>query len=257
MLRCAGLFVVAFGLVVPIRAADDYPGATWGHVRSLSEAGWSAAKLDEARQYSSTIATDAVMIVDDGLIAAQWGAVSEKIWIHSIRKSYLSALYGIYVGKGVIKLSKTLAQLGIDDNPPSLTAEEKRATIEDLLQARSGVYHRALEETATMENKRPERGSHPPGTFWFYNNWDFNALGTIFEIETHKKIFEEVKRLLADPLQMEDFQVTDGRYDRGTASIHAAYPMRLTACDMARFGLLYMREGVWRGRQIVPRDWVE
>ena len=30
------------------------------------------------------------------------------------------------------------------------------------------------------------RSSHPPGTFWYYNNWDFNALGTIFEKATGK-----------------------------------------------------------------------
>jgi len=251
-----GLIAAVVSLAVPIRAADDYPGATWGHVKSLREAGWSSEKLKEVRQYSLTIPTDAVMVVEDGLVVAEWGAISEKIWIHSMRKSYLSALYGIYVSKGVIRLSKTLAELGIDDNPPSLTAEEKRATIEDLLKARSGVYHPALEEAAWMQNIRPERGSHPPGTFWYYNNWDFNALGTIFEKETGRRIFDEVKLRLADPLQMEDFQATDGKYDTGKSSIHRAYPMRMTARDTARFGLLYLRGGVWRGKQVVPKDWV-
>lgn len=188
--------VAIFGFVIPIRAADDYPGATWERVRPLSQAGWSAQKLRAAREYSSTIASDAVMIVEDGLVVAEWGQISRKIVIHSIRKSYLSALYGIYVGEGRIRLNKTLADLRIDDHPPCLTGEEKQATIEDLLKARSGVYHPALEETASMKAHRPERGSHPPGTFWFYNNWDFNALGTIFEKETGKKIFEEIKRRL-------------------------------------------------------------
>ena len=256
MLRRVGLIAAVLGLVMPIGAADDYPGVAWGHVKSLSQAGWSAAKLKAARQYSSTIPTDAVMIIEDGLVVSEWGATTEKIWIHSMRKSYMSALYGIYVAKGVIRLSKTLAELGIDDNRPSLTAAEKRATIEDLLKARSGVYQTALEETAFMRDRRPERGSHPPGTFWFYNNWDFNALGTIFEKVTGKKIFEEVKLRLAEPLQMEDFQVSDGKYDTGPASIHRGYPMRMTARDMARFGLLYMHEGAWRGKQIVPQDWV-
>ena len=56
---------------------------------------------------------------------------------------------------------------------------------------------------------------------------------------------------------MEDFQVTDGFYDKGAASIHPGYPMSLTARDMARFGLLYLREGAWRDKQIVPKDWVQ
>jgi CubicO group peptidase (beta-lactamase class C family) len=257
MLKHVALIAAVFGLAMPIGAADNYPGATWEHVKSLSEAGWSAAKLKAARQYAATIPSDGVMIVEDGLVVSEWGAVSQKILIHSMRKSYMSALYGIYVNKGVIRLSSTLAEPGIDDNPPSLTAEEKQATIEDLLKARSGVYHPALAETAFMENNRPERGSHPHGTFWYYNNWDFNALGTIFEKVTGKKIFEEMKLRLAGPLQMEDYEVTDGKYSKGSASIHPAYLMRLTARDIARFGLLYMHQGAWRGKQILSRDWVE
>jgi len=53
-----------------------------------------------------------------------------------------------------------------------------------LLEARSGVYHAALYETPAMAKQRPARGSHEPGTFWYYNNWDFNALGTIYEHAT-------------------------------------------------------------------------
>lgn len=56
---------------------------------------------------------------------------------------------------------------------------------------------------------------------------------------------------------MEDFQVTDGFYDQGPASIHAAYPMAMTARDMARFGLLYLHEGQWQGKEIVSKDWVQ
>lgn len=55
---------------------------------------------------------------------------------------------------------------------------------------------------------------------------------------------------------MEDYRVEDGTYVRGTESIHAAYPFRMTARDMARFGLLYLRGGRWRDRQVVPGEWV-
>ncbi len=56
---------------------------------------------------------------------------------------------------------------------------------------------------------------------------------------------------------MEDFRIEDGSYVRGPESIHAAYPFRMSARDMARFGLLYLRGGQWRGRSVVPREWVE
>ena len=75
--------------------------------------------------------------------------------VHSIRKSFLSALYGIAVTDGEIKLDATLEQLGIEDNEPSLTPEEKQARVIDLLKARSGIYHAALYETPAMKAEKP------------------------------------------------------------------------------------------------------
>jgi len=233
-----------------------WPGAAWSRVESLEKAGWSRERLNIARAFADSIGSAAVMIVEGGLVVEEWGETATGYLLHSARKSVLSALFGAPVEEGLIRLDATMAELGIDDNPPSLTAEEKQATVRHLLQARSGIYHVALAETAAMAEARPARGSHPPGTFWYYNNWDFNALGTIFERQTGRGIFEEVKRRLAEPLQMEDFRVEDGTYLRGSESIHPAYHMRFTARDLARFGLLCLRQGQWRGRQIIPRDWL-
>ncbi len=217
---------------------------------------WSAEKLRAARAYSETIDTAAVMIVQHGAVVDEWGETARKFNCHSIRKSLLGALYGIEAAAGRIDLKRTLGELGIDDNAPSLTPTEKRATVLDLLKARSGVYHPALYETPWMKAMRPPRGSHPPGTFWYYNNWDFNALGTIFERQTGTKLFEAFKKLIADPLEMQDYRVEDGEYFTGPDSVHPAYPFRMTARDLARFGLLFLRQGAWRGKQIVPREWV-
>jgi CubicO group peptidase (beta-lactamase class C family) len=238
---------------LPALAQDGFPGEHWERARTAS---WSEAGLQAARDYSSHLDTAAVFIVQDGAIVDEWGETARKFNCHSMRKSLLSALYGIHVAQGTIRLDATLAKLGIDDNEPVLTAGEKTATVRGLLMARSGVYHPALYETKWMKDMRPVRGSHAPGTFWYYNNWDFNALGTIFEHETRSKIFEEIDRHIARPIGMEDYQVEDGEYFTGPDSIHPAYPVRMTARDLARFGLLYLREGRWRGRQIVPRQWV-
>jgi len=151
-----------------------------------------------------------MMIVQGGRVVDQWGDVDKKIEVRSIRKSFLSALYGIHVSDGRIDLGKTMAEIGIDDLPPALTAAEKQATILDLLRARSGIYHEAARETPGMRAKRPARGSHPPGTFWYYNNWDFNVLGTIFEKLTGKGIFEDFAQQIAKPIGMEDYVVSDG-----------------------------------------------
>jgi len=246
--------VVAFLFCRGASAQDGFPGAEWDHV-SPAQLGWSEAGLSEVRSWAQTNAT-AVMVVHHGSVVMEWGDTAKRTGLASARKSLLSALIGIAVADRKISLDSTLAQLGIDDNPPSLTAVEKQATVRMLLEARSGIYHPALYETASMAKRRPERGSHAPGTFWYYNNWDFNALGTIYEQATGTGIYDAIDRQIARPIGMQDYRPADGTYFTGASSIHRAYPLRMSARDLARFGLLYLRKGTWAGRQIVPQDWV-
>lgn len=248
--------LTALLLVSSLKA--QYPGTEWQRLtdQEAAEAGWSREGLKPARDYADMLDTEAVVIVTRGKILESWGAVDQKFNVHSIRKSFLSALCGIREAEGRIKLDATLAELGIDDNAPSLTPVEKSATVRQLLQARSGVYHPALYETAGMKAARPERHSHAPGTFWYYNNWDFNALGTIYEQLTGAGIYDDFRRLIAVPIAMQDYSPADGQYVTGEDSIHRAYPFRMTARDMARFGLLFLREGQWEGKQIIPAAWV-
>lgn len=234
-----------------------FPGATWKIAATPEQLGWSSGKLKNAEVFSDKIGTAAVLIVDNGIIVDQWGGVSLKYPIHSIRKPLLSALVGIHVKEGHIDLSNTLEKLGIDDIKPYLTKTEKQATITDLLKSCSGVYHTAIGEVEIMKQVRPERGSHAPGSFWYYNNWDFNAMGTIFEQETGTRIFEEFASRIAGPLQMEDFSISNGKYINGTGSIHRVYAFRMSARDLARFGLLYLRRGKWKDEQIVSSNWVQ
>ena len=70
----------------------------------------------------------------------------------------MNSLIGIAVADGKINLNDTLQKLGIDDKKPSLTDVEKQATVRDLLEARSGVYHAAAYETKGMAEQRPSRG---------------------------------------------------------------------------------------------------
>ena len=234
-----------------------FPQEEWKRWESPEKAGWSAAGLKQARDFSKKLKTAALMIVQGGRIVDEWGDTSRPFNCHSMRKSILSALYGPHVLAGTVNTAKPIGELGIDDNEPSLTELERTATVGDLLKARSGIYHPALYETKAMAAKRPKRGSHPPNTFWYYNNWDFNAVCTIFENATGRSIFEEFEDRLAGPLQMEDF-IRDQHtgYVTGTNSVHPAYPFQLSARDLARFGVLFARGGKWGGEQVIPKGWV-
>ncbi len=244
-------------LAIGVQEKLIFPGETWLKYVNPEEAGFSLEKLAKAKEFSEKIGSAAVLVIYDGVVLTSWGDVDRRYMCHSIRKSFMSALYGIYVDKGKINLDKNLADLGITENG-RLTEKEKKARISFLLKARSGVYIPAAYETTRMKLRRPKKGSFAPGTYWYYNNWDFNVLGTIFEQETGEKIFEGFKDKIADPLQMEDYRIIDGYYHyEKENSIYPAYPFKMSARDMARFGLLYLRKGKWGNQQIIPKHWID
>jgi CubicO group peptidase (beta-lactamase class C family) len=168
--------------------------------------GWSQEKLKLADDFAASVRSDAYLVVHHGKLVHAHGDISKPTNLASIRKSVLSILYGIEVDRGAIDLNETLAELNITDIG-GLSDIERSATVRQLLQARSGVYHTAAYETSDAKEERPARGSHAPGEFWYYNNWDFNALGTIFQLRTGKSVFEALKAELAGPLQFQDFAI--------------------------------------------------
>ena len=108
-----------------------------------------------------------------------------------------------------------------------------------------------------MAAQRPPRFSHKPGSFWYYNNWDFNTLGTIYERAVRSSIFDAFEREIARPIGMQDYRPADGEYVTGAGSVYPAYPFKMSARDLARFALLYLSKGRWQDRQIIPASWVE
>jgi CubicO group peptidase (beta-lactamase class C family) len=108
-----------------------------------------------------------------------------------------------------------------------------------------------------MATLRPARGSHPPGTYWYYNNWDFNALGAIYEHATGNAVFAGFAREIAKPIGMQDFDPAQCKYAGGPASRYPAYLFHASARDLARFGLLFLHMGRWGGKQVIPAAWVQ
>ena len=162
------------------------------------------------------------MAVYRGHVLLACGDIDREIELHSVRKSLVSALYGTAVAGGEIDLDATLADLGIDDDG-GLTRVERSATVRDIIAARSGVYLPAAYAPSGQDAERPDRGAYAP------------------------------ERRIAGPIGMEDWTPDDGFvvYEPG-ASRHPAHTFRMSARDLARFGLLYLRNGRWDGRQLFP-----
>ncbi|MBK9240174.1 MAG: serine hydrolase [Acidobacteria bacterium] len=228
----------------------------WMAYADASEAGFSTAALEEARVFADSNRAAAVMALYRGRVVAAWGAVDRPLMAHSVRKSLAGALYGIAVDEKVLSLSDTLSELGIDDEP-ALNAEEKRATFRDLIASRSGVYHGAAYADADQEKQRPARGSHPPGTFWFYNNWDFNTAESVYQQKAGEDIYAAFHRRIGRVIGMEDFEpARQLRVLEPSRSRFPAHTFRISTRDLARFGQLYLQEGRWGSQQVVPAAWV-
>lgn len=234
-----------------------FPENHWQQYLSPEDAGFSTQKLEAVKAIFEQSGGAALFIAHRGKVLAAWGHCNRRFRQASIRKSYLSALMGIYAHKGQVNLNSTMGELGIDDLQP-LSEVEKQARVIDLLASRSGIYLPAAYTTEGNKADMPERGSHAPGTHWYYNNWDFNTLVTIFNRQTGRDFFEAFREHIAGPLQMEDFSLahTYYRYEEDV-SRHPAYLFRMSARDMARFGLLYLNEGRWKEQQIIPETWVK
>ncbi len=219
-----------------------------------------SAPFDRARALTTSYACDAVLVIQHDRVVFEHGDMAHRYMCHSIRKSFLSAMFGDVVQADPSLLGKTLAQLGIDDKL-GLSDVERQATVYHLLTARSGIYHPAGYETPWMRTLKPPRHSMAPGVNWCYSNWDFNALGTIYTQVTGKDIHAEFLRTIAQPIGMQDFRYDDERRDgelvHDDCSVHPAYPFRMSTRDLAKFGLLFLNEGQHAGRRVLSRHWVQ
>lgn len=229
----------------------------WMKYQTPEEVGFSSEKLEKVGELYNRNGADALLIIYKGNVLYSKGDILRRFDCHSIRKSLLSAVYGIYSDKELIDINKPLNKIGIDDII-GLTTNEKSATIEDLLKSKSGIYIPALGESKSMSESRPKRGSHQPGEFFYYNNWDFNALNSIFKKETGIDIVNAFYESIAQPLKMEDFRQFDSRLwlDSKIETIHPKLDIKISARDLARFGLVYCNNGSWNGKEIISKEWI-
>lgn len=236
--------------------------------------GYSSEKLEILKNHLEQSGSSSMIIMVEGDIIFEWGKTDKKHLIHSIRKAMLNSLYGIAINRKQIDTSMTLRDLKINDIKPELSQSELDARVADLLKSRSGIYHNAAAVNNAMLKDRPERGTHNPDEYYYYNNWDFNVLGSILEQQTGKSIYKMFYEEIAKPISMLDFEGTyvsldgeaedleipntDGfyKYEKSQSSF-PAYHFRMSARDLALYGQLYLNYGNWNGKQIIPKDWID
>ena len=174
--------------------------------------------------------------------------------IASVRKSILDMLFAEREEHQGRPQLESVVQLGLQDKVRFIHPEEL-ANFEQLLSSRSGIY--IPNGNTEQDAIAPKRGSEYPGAHFFYNNWDFDALGTAFEKLTHKDIFDALRDDLAIPLGMQDFDRKLQKKNYAPESIHPEYAIYLSTRDMARLGVLMISHGNWGGKQLLDAGFLD
>ena len=250
-------FSVRYVRNIPSEKYITYPENEWEMMQNISDFGWSQDKINKLYRYAidSTNATG-IIVIQSGKMIYDYGDTHEISYIASVRKSLLSMLYGKYVDNGAINLNKTLRELKIDDNGGLLDIE-KEATILDILKSKSGIFHPASNPGGN-EWLFPERGSKKPGTFFIYNNWDFNVAGHIFEQETGKDIYDAFENDIVNKIGFQQWNRSKQKKSGDTRkSKFKAYHFEISTRDMARVGYLMLRNGKWNNEQVIPASWIK
>ena len=209
-------------------------------------------------------ATRAVVVVYHGQIVAERYAPGfdrhTRLTGWSMTKGITNALVGILVNEG---------KLNVYQSAPVGTWQEdqrNRIIMADLLHMESGLrwweFYEGPSDATQMLFKEKDMGAYamesavrnPPGKVFNYSSGTANILSAI------------IRKTVADSdyyrFPYEQLFYKTGMYsallepDAGGTFVGSSY-CYATARDWARFGLLYLQDGVWNGQRILPKGWVD
>jgi CubicO group peptidase (beta-lactamase class C family) len=238
----------------PGMAARTYPTPRWESAYDAGQ-GWSEDGLDKAFSMAERASYASGMLVHRGKVVRRFGDLDRPFATGRLGHTLLNPLAGRLVAERKLDLDAEIGRLGIVEKPP-LSSLEASATVRHLLTSTSGVHRLAADSTATDRSAMPATGSARPGSRFWYNKWGFNVLGALIEKAGAQRLSDQFDRVVARPLGMQDY---DGRRIayriEERLSQHAAAEFELSTRDRARFGLFYVRQGCWAGRQILDPAW--
>lgn len=258
-----------------------WPTTTWATAAVPETVGLDPL-LDEAMAPDGPLArTRAVVVVHRGRLLAErygdradaWGEVTgdpvteeTPLISWSMAKSMLHAVVGMLVAEDRLALDAPAAVPEWDDGDPRAAI-----TLEHLLTMRDGLdfvedyddagrshvmdmlFGSGVDDTAAFTAHRPL--AHAPGTVFNYSSGTSNVTSGIVRRELGGE--EPYRRFLSERLfEPIGMRSADPRFDAAGTWVASSY-LWATARDMARFGLLYLRDGVWDGNRLLPEGWVD
>jgi CubicO group peptidase (beta-lactamase class C family) len=232
-------------------------------------------KLDQMMEFIDKrgLTIDSVMILRHGYVVLEEYpnlaySQDQLHEVHSITKSFISALVGIALREGFLD---SVEQKVVDFFPErtiaNLDSRKEKMTLEHLLTMTSGLEwdERTYPFADQRNNIRQmylsgdavqfvlnRSMANDPGVEFLYNGGCSHLLSAIITKTTGRSTLDFARKFLFDPLGIS--KVEWERYPGGI--YYGAGDLKLKPYDMAKLGYLYLNYGTWNGEQIVPAKWV-
>ena len=210
--------------------------------------------------------TRAVVIVHNGEIVGERYAPgfdeNKPLLGWSMTKSVMSALVGVLVGQGKLSVSD---QVHMPEWQGSNNGRTE-ITLNNLLQMSSGLDFNEdnsdpLADATRMLLRVPDMATYAaskklvvePGSRWSYSSGTTNILSRVIRKAVGDVDYMSFpRRALFGPLGMDSAVIEP---DASATFVGSSF-MYATARDWARFGQLYVQNGIWKGRRVLPEGWV-
>lgn len=258
---------------VEFAKANEYTGSR--DLRVAIHTSFGFEPFDEIVGPTKERGGPAGMILKDGYIIAEWGDIQRVDMTFSVTKSYLSTLVGLALDHGLIhSLSDPVHQYVWDGTFEG--AHNRKISWEHLL-TQSSDWSGILFGMPDWGD-RPSGGEglddwkyrelHEPGTFFKYNDVRVNLLAYSVLQVWRQPLPAVLKEHIMDRINASTTWRWYG-YDNSWVNVdgvkvqsvsgggHSGGGMFISTADQARFGLLFEREGNWKGEQILSKEWIE
>jgi len=248
-----------------LKTVDHTPlsGHDWP-VSTSAEQGLDSALVAELYRNATGLETIyGLLIVKNGhLIAEAYfneGARDKETLVQSVSKSYISALVGIALEQGCLSsLDQKMMEFFPEFADQITDPRKEQITIRDLLKMRSGYPWEetdpALWEALKAGDLLPLIVNYPlvndPGTGFNYSNLTSNLLGIIVSRACGADLKSYAQEHLLSPIESGPGTWHQDQHGNYYSLFH------FTARDMARFGLLYLNDGQYEGKQVLSGAWV-
>jgi CubicO group peptidase (beta-lactamase class C family) len=228
--------------------------------------GMSSSELIEAFEKASDMSfLYSIIVVRNGFLVAEkyynGASVDQAKYVASVTKSYLSALIGIALDKGIIQsLDQKMISFFPEYDSIDIEPAKYEITLRQLLQMRAGYWHDSETSRWLAWVNSPDWIEYminlplenPPGIQWNYSTGSSHILSAILTKTSGMSGEDFARHYLFEPLDTE--LVNWGEDQQGYN--YGGFDMHITPRDMARFGLLFLNKGQYKGQQIVPEDWI-